>query len=239
MLAADFLSRLGDERRQQLLALGEQRRFARNHLVFRVGEQDPLIYILLEGRVKIFQSSNARESILWFCAPGEVFGLAEAIRGGAREVAARTTSDALIAAVPAQAFVHFVLSNEDIGRSVLETLAARVQALRTVVMEASASDAASRVTKVLCRLARAHGQPSSCGTLVDLAITHKEISQMSGSSRQTVTSVISDLRRRGLVRLEARRLCVVDLETLEALDGNFADDEEVAAAPPGRTADRS
>ena len=109
-------------------------------------------------------------------------------------------------------------------RSVLDTLAGRVQALRTVVMEASSSDAASRVTKVLCRLARQHGRSAGCGTLVDLTITHKEISQMSGSSRQTVTSVISDLRRRGLVRLEARRLCIVDLETLEALDSTAADD---------------
>ena len=232
MLFADFLSRLSDERRQQLLALGEQRHFARNHLVFREGDQDPLIYILIEGRVKVFQSSNSRESILWFCAPGEVFGLAEAIRGGVREVAARTTTEAVIAMIQAPAFVRFVLSNEEVGRNVLETLAGRVQALRTVVMEASASDAASRVTKVLCRLARAHGQASPCGTLVDLAITHKEISQMSGSSRQTVTSVISDLRRRGLVRLEARRLCVVDLETLEALNGNFADNETNTPTKP-------
>lgn len=72
-----------------LSQLGKHRDYRKGCSIFRVGDPCAHVYFLESGRVKIYQpSSKGRDVILWFCLTGEIFGLAEAARGGQRVVGA-------------------------------------------------------------------------------------------------------------------------------------------------------
>lgn len=217
MLPLDFMSKLGEAGRMALLALGKPMRCGRHQVIFRAGEHDPHVYVVTEGRIKVYQILKGRESILWFCGQGEVFGLAEAIHGRPRDVCARAAVDSEIVVIDASRFVSFVLEHKDIGRRVLETLAERVRTLRRALVDATTSDVASRVINVLCHAGRQHGAAEGDAVRITIPLTHREIAQMIGASRQTVTAILGDLRRRELIRIEGRRLYLLDPDALEAL----------------------
>lgn len=218
MLPADFVSKMTPERRDELIQIGRRVRYGKNRLIFQTGSDDPSVYLLLEGRVKVFRGEDHHESILWFCGEGDVFGLAEAFRGNAREVSARAVTEALLAVIDARSFVSFVLEHKDTGRLVLEVLAERIRMLQEAVIDNVASDATSRVVKVLCALARRYGQTAAGGAVcINIRLTHREIAQLSGVSRQTVTSIVSELKRRQLIVGQGRQLCLNDLDMIEHL----------------------
>lgn len=217
MLPLDFMSKLGDAGRAALLGLGKHTQCGRHQIIFRAGEDDPHVYVVIDGRVKVYQVLKGRESILWFCGKGEVFGLAEAIHGRSRDVCARAAVDSEIVAIEATRFVSFVLEHKDVGRRVLETLAERVRTLRRALVDATSSDVASRVINVLCHTGRQHGVDEGEVIRITIPLTHREIAQMIGASRQTVTAILGDLRRRNLIRIEGRRLYLLDPDALEAL----------------------
>lgn len=218
MLPADFVSKMAPERRDELIRMGRCVRYGKNRLIFQAGRDDPSVYLLLEGRVKVFRGEDRHESILWFCGEGDVFGLAEAFRGNVREVSARAVTETLLSVIDARSFVSFVLEHKDTGRLVLEVLSGRVRVLQEAVIDNIVSTATARVIKVLCALARRYGQAAvGGGVCINIRLTHREISQLSGVSRQTVTSILSELKRRQLIVSEGRRLCLNDLGLVEHL----------------------
>lgn len=78
MATTDFPSQLDDGTRSVLLARATRRHLHKGEFVFRIGDPDDTVFMLLSGRIKTYKiSPNGREVILWFGFPGEVFGFAE------------------------------------------------------------------------------------------------------------------------------------------------------------------
>jgi CRP/FNR family transcriptional regulator len=77
-------------------------------------------------------------------------------------------------------------------------------------------DAQTRIIKLILRLATRYGVRVDQDIHLSIQLTHQEIADMVGATRQTVTSVLSLLQRQGLVRLENRR---IRIDSLELLDG--------------------
>ena len=78
---AGFLSDIEPSQRSALFKLGEMRSFNKDQSIFRAGAPGDTVFLLLSGRVKIYQlSSVGKEVILWFSFPGEIFGLAEILK---------------------------------------------------------------------------------------------------------------------------------------------------------------
>ena len=86
----NLLTCIPDRDREGLFALGKVQDFAKGESIFRAGDASQNVFLLLKGRIKIYQPSTVgKEAILWFCFSGELFGLAEAARGGERVVSAQ------------------------------------------------------------------------------------------------------------------------------------------------------
>ena len=109
---SDFLGKLRCEDHAALLALAETRTFRRQAPVFQAGSPGNNVYILKHGRVKIFALSPlGKQVILWFCFPGEIFGLAEMPRAGQREVYAEACAASTVLSIPQPDFKAFLASH--------------------------------------------------------------------------------------------------------------------------------
>lgn len=215
---SDFLGRMSPSERAALLALAKIRTYRQRDRIFRAGSPGENIYLLAEGRVKIFGlSSLGKEIILWFCFPGEVFGLAEMVRGGPREVYAEACSDCRVHVVGQRDFKQFLAVHPITAMLVIDLLSCRLRVLGDVVQNLTADDVTTRVVKLLLRLCARYGRAVAHDIHLDIRFTHQEMADMIGATRQTVTTVMSELRRKGVLSVEDHYICVRRPELLQGM----------------------
>ena len=227
----NFLARLENKERQLLLDLGARRHYLKDETICSLGSTNNEVYILITGRVKIFElTADGKEVILWFCAAGELFGVADALTAneiGTRRINARSCGYTELLSINYQDFLRFVYDYPKVSLPLLQLLSFRLREISQVLSDVTSVDVTSRVIKLLYRLGERHGRRVDNGIFLELPVTHQEMADMIGASRQTVTTVLGDLRRRGLIKMEHR--------TLFIRDGNWIQN----LVNPGKQADKS
>jgi CRP/FNR family transcriptional regulator len=214
---SDFLGSLERDERAALFAAGVHRAFAKDEYVFRAGDLGARVYFLESGRVKIYQPTDSgRQVILWFCLPGEIFGLAEVARGGGRVVSAQACESSTVLAVPQEAFREFVASRPHAALLSMQVLSSRLRGLSDVLVNLVADDVDTRIAKLILRLGARYGRREGHVIHLDIPLTHQEIADMVGTTRQTVTSTLSRLKRQGVLSIDTHR---IDIESEELLSG--------------------
>ena len=212
---SDFLGNLAEDDRTELYRLGKHREYRKGSAIFRVGDTCSHVYFLEAGRVKIFQpSSKGREVILWFCLGGEIFGLAEAARGGRRVVGATACEDVVVLTVTDQQFKQFVLSRPSAALLSMQVLASRLRGLSDVLVNFVSDEVDIRIAKLILRLGARYGQRRGNIVHLDIPLTHQEIADMVGTTRQTVTAVLSRLRKERVLSIDSH---CIDVESEKEL----------------------
>jgi CRP/FNR family transcriptional regulator len=215
---SNFLARLGAADREALFATATRCTYARDESVFRAGDAGTRVYVLEEGRVKIHQSSAAgRDVILWFCLPGEIFGIAEVARGGGRVVGALACEPSVALALPTEGFKQYLAAHPAAAFLAIEMLSARLRLLGDVLVNLVGDDANTRIVKLLLRLASRYGVRDGRDVHLSIPLTHQEIADMVGTTRQTVTTALSELRRRGALSIDSHRIHIESEELLSEL----------------------
>jgi len=213
---SDFWGSLAPAVRADLEQLGTRARFQKNDLVFRAGSDGRDVFVLMSGRVKVYALSPVGRAVtLWFCLPGEVFGLAEMARSSPRMVYAETCTEAEVLILPSERLRTRLLSDAATAMQLVDMLSCRVRQLSDVMLNLIADDVNTRVAKLLLRLHARYGRPQERGGfLLDLPLTHQEMADMIGTTRQSVSSAITHFRQRGLLTTAGHRLCLTDPERL-------------------------
>lgn len=223
MSPSNFLGMIAPDDRDALAALSQRHACRRHEFIFRVGEAADRVYLLREGRVKIFGlSGTGKETILWFCFPGEMFGLAEIARGQQREVYAQACTECEYDSIPQASFKQFLATRPGPAMAVLELFSCRLRVLGEMLQALTADDVTTRVVKLLLRLCARYGRPMDRGICLDIPLTHQEMADMVGATRQTVTGVLNDLKRLGAVRIEHHLIWIEQAELLERMARNSA-----------------
>lgn len=218
LLRSDFLGSLGKAESDALFALGTRRAYAKGDMVFRAGDPGMHVYFLESGRMKIWQpAGSGREVILWFCLPGEIFGLAEVARGGGRVVCAQACESSLILTVSQEAFRGFIASSPKAALLSLQVLSARLRGLSDVLVNLVEDEADTRIAKLILRLGARYGRRDGRVIHLDIPLTHQEIADMVGTTRQTVTSTLSQMKKLGVLSIDTHRIHIESEELLTGL----------------------
>lgn len=203
----DFLARLQPADYAALVAAAQRQRFRRGETVFRAGEPGDHVYFLQQGRVKISQLATiGRDVILWICRTGEVFGLAEVAAGGGRIVNAVACEPSDVLSLTQAQFRAFVLERPQAALLSMQVLSSRMRTLGEMLVNVVTDDVNTRIAKAIQRLSVRHGTRVGNEVRLDLPLTHQEIADMTGTSRQTVTSVLSALKRQGVLSIDSQRI---------------------------------
>ena len=207
----DFIAHLPGPDRDALLALGRANSLSKGTEVFHAGSPGENVYLLEDGRVKIYHHSiGGREIIQWFCFPGEIFGVAEVSRIGPRGVCAQACADSNVIAIDHRAFRAFLRERPDTALLVIDVLASRLRVLGDMLIDLSADDVHGRLMKLLVRLGARYGKRRGAQLVLDIPLTHQEIADMIGTSRQTATTELGRLRREGVLRIENHCIHIED-----------------------------
>lgn len=198
--SSDFLNKLSVSERNDLLKIAEEHYFSKSELIFRAGAESEYVYIHKTGQVKIYElSSQGKEVILWFCFPGEVFGLSEITRGHTRSVFAQACTRSKVYLIKRIAFNKFLIQHPHAAMAIIDLLSSRLRGLSDMLSNLTSDDVTSRIIKLLIRMSMLYGEQKTDMLCLNMHLTHQEIADMIGASRQTVSSIIGQLKRGGLL----------------------------------------
>ena len=206
---------LGDERRDKVLAGGSIVTVERRRpLAPRRNEE--ALYIIGRGRLRVFVRDGDREITLSYRGPGELLGEYSLLgMGPIPENVAADKVEAL--RLPPQPIQAILARDNRVLRRLAEHMAEsravaedRVRALLTRTVE-------SRVASFLLEAGVNHGVPDPRGTLIGVKYTHLELANYVGSTRETVTLVLGQLRRQNVIDVDHRRVVILDEQALELL----------------------
>jgi CRP-like cAMP-binding protein len=202
----------------RLIQCIEMREVRRRQVVYLPGDPGQSVYFVNGGRVKISKvTRDGKELTLAYRGPGEIFGELVLIDGGPREEMAEAMENALITEVPRDDFEKLLQKEGMIGYRLTKIVAQRRREVENKIEQLIFKDVNAKLAELLLRLASEYGIEDSRGTLVSLKITHQEMANLIGSTRETVSLTLSQFKRRGLIQTDGRKVILADREGLRAL----------------------
>ena len=187
-------------------------------LLFVEGQTPRGVFILCSGKVKLSTTSKeGKVLILKQAEAGEVLGLSAAISGTNYEMTAETATPCQLNFIGRQDLMALLQNESEVGMHAALWLSREFQgAYRDIHDLVLARSSSGKLARLLLSCAPAGIQPSQELHLRS-SMTHEEMAQRIGSSRETVTRLLSDLKKKRLIRLEGATLVIRDRTGLEAL----------------------
>jgi CRP/FNR family transcriptional regulator, cyclic AMP receptor protein len=213
-----FFCQLSPAAMKDFNAVKSSATYPANALLF-LEKQDPRgVFVLCAGQVKLSISSSAGKTlILRITKPGEILGLMAAMSGSPYEVTAETLHPCQVAFVRRDDFLRFVTKHPEAYQGVVQQLNTQYSGacdqLRTVGLSASAPE---KLARLLLEWS-ADGKDTKPGTPIKLPLTHEEIAEFIGSTRETVTRTFSEFKNRQLVTVQGSTLLISNRPALEAI----------------------
>ncbi len=183
--------------------------------LFHEGEPGDRMYVILEGKVKLGQtSSDGRESLLGVLGPGEMFGELSLFDPGLRTSTATALTDAVVLGMGNEQLGPWLAGRPEVAAALLQALARRLRRTNEAMADLVFSDVPGRVAKALMDLGEKFGTVTPDGLMVTHDMTQEELAQLVGASRETVNKALADFAQRGWIRLETRQVLILDVERL-------------------------
>ena len=190
---------------EEIARLLIDRRFPKDAVIFEDGSVGDYMYLILEGQVKITKmSDDGREKILEILEPGDFFGEMSLLDREPRSASVKTTRACLLLALSRQDFLDLLRQNPDVSMEMIRVLSRRVRETDEQIRGLLFERVESRTRRILLRMAKdpAPGDPRRVTTP---PITHQQLADLVGTSRETITRVVKDLKDSGWLAQQGKR----------------------------------
>ncbi|MGD0157512.1 MAG: Crp/Fnr family transcriptional regulator [Terracidiphilus sp.] len=191
-----------------------------NTILFTETQPATGIYVVLEGQIKLsINSSDGRRLSFRIAKAGEMLGLSSTLSGGEYEMTADTLHPAKVAHISRQLFLQFLSRHPDVypivTREISRSFNLACDQLRMVGLSTSVPE---RLARLLLVWSDEPGQKPERAAHCRMSLTHEEIGEFIGASRETVTRTLSIFKNR---RLVAQHGCTIEIPSRMALE-NYA-----------------
>ncbi len=182
------------------------------------GDPSTNVYFLKQGRVKISNAdASGKEVTFELLEAGDVFGELEALDGVPRATAAEAMDDALICAIPREAFTHYLATHPMVTVELTKLIGLRLRKIQSRVEDLVFRDVPARLAHLLIELGKSAGAADAAGTRIKAKLTHQEMANLIGCSRETVSATLGQFRDQGLIQMDGRTMTIVNQEGLGQL----------------------
>ena len=188
-------------------------------ILFVEGQLPRGIFVVCSGRVKLSTASrDGKVLILKFAEAGETLGLSAVISGMNYAMTAETATPCQLNYVDRKNVMSLLEENSEVGMHAAQALSREFQfAYRDMHDLVLARSSTGKLARLLLHSCASEPLTKSAEARVRSGMTHEEMAQRIGASRETVTRLLSDLKRRRLIRLDGATLVIRDRLALEAL----------------------
>jgi len=189
-------------------------------LLFVEGQVPRNALVLCSGRAKLSTTSrDGKVLILKVAEAGDVLGLSAAITGTPYEVTAETVGPCHVNFIDREPLLRLMERNGEMGVHAAQALSVEFQSMYRDIHElVLARSSAGKLARLLLSWSGGRGKDlASSEVRIRAIMTHEEMAQMIGASRETVTRLLSELKKKELIRLEGATLVIRNRVALEAI----------------------
>ena len=198
-----------------LYRLVKTRVYSKGAMILQEDDPGDALFMIVSGRAKVVHlSEDGREIILDILGQGDFFGEMALLDQEPRSANVTAIEPSELLVLERSAFLGQVVREPKIAIKMLIELSRRLRRADEKIQDLVLLDVYGRVARALLRLARKQGRPLEDGFIITRRPTHQELADMVGASRETVSRVLADLNRRGVVRSNGRTLIIENGEEM-------------------------
>jgi CRP/FNR family transcriptional regulator len=206
--SVELFQGISEAEAQRVARLCTERRYPEGSPIFSKDDPANALYIVKDGKVRILSlSDKGAETIVHILKEGAIFGellLSEEMRF----FTAIAGTDALVTFLPKGSLVELLASIPTMSKNFIRLLSKRLAKVEKEFGEFGHTWSYNRLAKILLQLCEEHGKETPKGILISLRLTHEDLANLIGTTRETVTTQMIRFRRKGLVSSQDRYLVV-------------------------------
>jgi CRP/FNR family transcriptional regulator len=206
--AVELFQGISETEAERVARLCTERKFRMGATIFSKDDPGNALFIVKSGKVRILSlSDSGAETIVHILKEGAIFGellLSEEMRF----FTAVAGTDAVVTVLPKGSLVELLTSIPTISKNFIRLLSKRLAKVEKEFGDFGHTWSYDRLSKVLLQLCEEHGKETPTGTMIPLRLTHEDLANLIGTTRETVTTQMIRFRRMGLVKSQDRFLVV-------------------------------
>lgn len=207
---------LSIEQLEKIWQISTVRKYKKKSVIFHEGTNATSVYFILDGLVKTFKiDENGNKHIISFLKKGDGFPHTNIFEHFLYPATAETIIDSLLLSMSIETFEQLLIDTPALSLQMIRTLGEKIRQLQFKLQQLASQDVQDRAISFLLRLADHYGEWKDDFVHIDIPLTHQELADAIGSSRETVNRLISQLRKENIVKIERHRLTIIDYQKLK------------------------
>jgi CRP/FNR family transcriptional regulator, cyclic AMP receptor protein len=203
--------------RRRLESRAVLRTFRRGEVIYFPTDPGRCVLLLARGRVKIKAvTPEGKETILAFIDEGELFGELALLDDEPRNEFAEAVSEVRLVAFLREDLLWLMEQRPDVALSLTKLVGLRRRRIENRLRNILFRPTRERLLSLLQELLESHGRPAGGAWEIGLRLSHQELASLIGATRETVTLTLGQFQREGLIRVDRRRITVVNRKRLGA-----------------------
>lgn len=186
--------------------------------IYRSGDRAANLYVVAAGKVKLLRHTlSGHDVLLNILTPGEFFGTLTTLSDEVFPDTAQAQTAACVLAITTKRFRALLRQYAGVAVAVLDITATRLQEAQETVRQLSAYPVERRLAITLLKLADKLGESNELGLLIQMPLSREDLAQMIGSSTETVSRIMSQFQKQGMIQSGRQWVAVTDKARLEQL----------------------
>jgi CRP/FNR family cyclic AMP-dependent transcriptional regulator len=199
--------------------MGEKHEFLRiekDQFVYVPDDLCTHVYLIVDGRIKVgHYLEDGKEVVTAILTGGEIFGELAIAGEDKRRDFAQAQINTTICPLTIQELQDLMVENKDLSFKILKLVGLRLIKLERKLELLVFKDARTRIIEFLKDAASWKGKKVGYETMIPTRLTHKDIAALTGTSRQTVTTILNELKDQNLINFDRKKILIRDLERLK------------------------
>ncbi|MGM8364398.1 Crp/Fnr family transcriptional regulator [Virgibacillus sp. W0181] len=209
---------LTDYEMQPILDIAKSRTYHIGSHIFMQGNPLTNVYFIHRGKIKIYKTDfHGKEQIVNVLQDGDMFPHQGFFKQGSYPAHAQVIEkDAMLIHIPIPSFENFLITHPEICIKLFRVLSEIISDLQKRLEEQILHNVYEQIVLLLIRLGKKHGEPiSEQETRIMTQFTNRELANMIGSSRETVSRTLTQLKKQQLIKTDINGYIIISHEDLE------------------------
>ncbi len=215
-----IFSGLSSEQMARVAQHARSLRKARGEFIYLPGDRADAVYFLRQGRVKLsVLSETGKEIAIDIIQPGEIFGEFALVDEAPRSNMALALDDVLMWVFSRRDFIHLLETQPTLALSYIRLVGDRRRRMEKKLSDITSKAVSARVCELLHELSTSAAEMDQSAADYLVPLTHHDVASLIGAARQTTTTVLNDMERRGIIELGRGWVRVKRLKELQTYAG--------------------
>ncbi len=217
-----IFSGLGSEEMSRIATHARSLRKDRGEFIYTPGDRADFVYILRQGRVKLsVLAETGKEIAIDIIQPGEIFGEFALVDESLRSNMAHALDDVLMWVFSKHDFRKLLTTQPKLAMSYIKVVGDRRRRMEKKLSDITSKAVSARICELLHELSTSSAEVKTAFIDYLVPLTHQDVASLIGAARQTTTTVLNDLERRGIIELGRGWIRVKHLKELQTYAGLF------------------